>query len=249
MSSTIRVFVNNKRVATGKPHEGKFLQVHPSRKTFASEGEWRSAVYQSVLNSIRFDVESAPASTSGPGSTPAPSPALAPASTPTSTRSSQSATAPRSTPAFSTKPSDWTYKDKSKAILPPGTYYIGDPCYALDDALYDRVFGPAYDTGLFTSNLNPSHLFMMEGTGGDGTFRGSDGKVYPVDAGILGIVSEALLKTRDVEEFGSIYTFKSPVHVTLTFDDKFIFRGDDYSDPHITIKMYHDDDESYESSE
>jgi hypothetical protein len=228
MSSTVRAFVNNQRVATAKVWNDKFLQVYPERRVFASEAEWRASLNQRNQTVLTFDGES----------TPSPSvPQTRSRSVGVSTGVSQT---------VSLNPRDWeVQEDKKKATLPAGKYYIGDLCYALDDTLYDKVFGPRYDIGLFTSKLNPTHVFMM-GRTDDGLFRGSDRKDYPVDAGIIGIAAEATLDQKKAPyDGGSLYTFKSPVNVKLR-NDKFIFYGDDYNDPHLTIYIYEED---YEDSE
>lgn len=229
MSSSVRVYVNGKRVATAKPWGIAFLQVYPEQKTYASEAEWRSSVYQSVLASIRFEVEEKVESTPAP---PAPPPT--PASSPTPVR-----------PKVSLNPKDWTYSKLHKTMLPAGKYYIGDLCYALDCTLYDKVFGPHYAKGLYTSLSNPNHVFMMDNTW-DGLYQGTDGKHYPVDAGIIGIASEATLDPKKAPYTGgSLYTFTSPVSVKLK-DDKFIFYGEKYNDPRLTIYIQEED---YEDSE
>lgn len=228
MSSTVRAFVNNKRIATGKVWNDRFLQVYPERRVFATEAEWRASVNQRNQTVLTFDGEPAP-------SQPVPQ---------TRPRSVAASTVPST--HVSLNPRDWeVQEEKKKATLPPGKYYIGDLCYALDDTLYDNVFGPRYEIGLFTSKQNPAHVFMMGHTD-DGLFRGSDGKEYPVDAGIIGIASEATLDPKKAPyDGGSLYTFKSPVNVKLR-EDKFIFYGNDYNDPHMTIYIYEED---YEDSE
>jgi hypothetical protein len=227
MSSTVRVFVNDKRVATGKPWNNKFLQVFPAEKAFGTEGEWRSFVYQTVLNGIRFETGEDSETETVPAPAPAPAPSLS--------------TMP------STRASDWTYKDVTKATLPAGKYYIGDLCYALDDTIYDKVFGPNYDTGLFTLKKNPNHVFWMKHTHGDGCFRGSDGKEYCVDAAILGIAAYSILDPKKAPyDGGHLYTFTSPVLVQLK-GEKFIFHGEHYNDHHITINLYEDEEDYCES--
>lgn len=226
MSSTIRVYVNDKRVATAKPWGTAFLQVYPEQKTYASEAEWRSAIFHMVLNGIRFETDT-------PSSTPAPPPT--PASSPTPVR-----------PKPSLDPKDWVHSKLHKATLPAGKYYIGDLCYALHDTLYDKVFGPRYRDGLYTSLANPNDVFMVGNTGGDDLYKGTDGKGYPVDSGIIGIAS---IDTVDSKKFpyhgGSLYTFTSPVTVKLK-EDKFIFYGEKYNDPRLTIYIQEED---YEDSE
>ena len=239
MSSTVRVFVNDKRVATGKPWNNKFLQVYPAEKVFVSEGEWRSFVYQSVINGIRFEsgedseIES---STSAPVPTTPPSVPVSVANPVTNT------------PA-SLQPSDWVHKHVRKAKLPAGKYYIGDLCYALQDKLYDKVFGSEFDSGLYTSKKNPNHVFWLDNTGGDGCFKGSDGNEYCVDAGIIGIAAYDTLDPEKAPfEGGHIYTFTTPVCAKFK-EDKFLFYGETYDEPRISIRLYSEDDEDYYDSE
>jgi hypothetical protein len=223
MSSTVRAVINNKRVATGKPWKNGFIQVYPEQKSFASEAEWRSQVYQSILNGMQFQ--------SGDDSE----------------SESESNKIVREAPVkrevvekFNKK--DWIHSNLKKTTLPPGTYYIGDLCYALDDYLYENVFGPSYQDGYFVSSKNPNHVFMMGSTGGDGKFRGTDGKNYSVDAGIIGIASEGTLDPKNAPyKGGSLYTFKTDVTVKLR-EDKFIFYGQSSSDPSLTIYIYEDED-------
>ena len=226
MSSTVRVFVNDKRVATGKPWNNKFLQVYPAEKVFASEGEWRSFVYQTVINGIRFELGD---DSEVEVSAPTPPPVSIPMAT------------------VSSKPADWTHKEVRKATLPAGKYYIGDLCYSLPDRLYDRVFGPDFEAGLYTSKKNPNHVFWLENTGGDGCFNGSDGKEYCVDAGIIGIASYDILDPEKAPfEGGHIYTFTTPVTAKFK-DERFIFYGENYSDPRLTIRLYEDEEDYCES--
>lgn len=272
MSSVVHAYNNNAYVASGKQVGNQFVQTLPKEKVFASETEWRASIQESnqpvfQCERSKVDVNETVATTDSNSWTCGYC-SLPPGNDHRNCISrgydyslkaweearifpkKEKTSSPTAPSSFSTNPNDWTWKEKSKAILPVGTYYIGDLCYALDDDLYENVFGPSYDAGLFISNLNPTHVFMMESTGGDGFFNGSDGKEYPVDSGTIGIASQAVLtkkKTR-FTEYGSLYTFKSPVHVNLQFDNKFIFRGEDISDPQLTIKIYSDEDEPYEDS-
>jgi hypothetical protein len=295
MSSTVRVYVNNKRIATGKPWKGKFLQVYPEQKTYASEAEWRSAVYQSVVASIRFEVKTVEKKVEAKANPiVVPKVPVKPILNPEDEEEEEKKPVdqnwicgycrlppgndhrmcicrgynysvidwekarvfakkvepkkeePKPTPSkLSLNRKDWSYSKLFKTTLPAGTYYIGDLCYALDDTLYDKVFGPQYECGLFTSLANPKHVFMMGNTD-DGLYRGTDGKEYPVDAGIIGIASEATLDPKKAPyDGGSLYTFTSPVSVKLK-EDKFIFYGEKYTDPRLTIYIYEED---YEDSE
>jgi hypothetical protein len=304
MSSTVRVYVNEKRIATGKVWKGQFLQVFPEKKTFASEAEWRTAIYESLIPTIKFVTTEAKVKKVVPKNSvneivrpipirpvdikPAPpvvKPAVKPVLNPESDEEDDDTgnwkcgycrlpagndhrmcicqgynfsvraweegriypKKKRSTTTngeVSKNPQDWTYLKANKAIFPPGKYYIGDLCYALDDTLYDNVFGPQYRTGYYCMNDNTDHAFMMGDTGGDGEFQGTDGFKYPVDAGIIGIASESTLDADKVPyDSGKMYTFKGNVTMNSKYN-KFTFESDNYSDPNITIYIYDD----YESA-
>lgn len=276
MNSTVRVYFENKRIATGKTWKDKFLQVYPEKKTFESEAVWRSHWYQSILSGIRFDVKIKVKSAPAAPAAPPPSPETVqpenwicgycrlPAGNDhrmcicrgyrysveawEKARIFPSSLKTQPTAALSLKPIDWMYQKQFTKTLPAGKYYIGDLCYALHDTLYEEVFGPSYHDGYFQMNTNPNHVFMMGSTGGDGEFRGSDGKKYAVDAGIIGIASESTLDPKKKPfNGGRLYTFSSPVKVNLK-GSHFSFEGTNYNDPQLTITI-EEDYESYEDSE
>jgi hypothetical protein len=104
-------------------------------------------------------------------------------------------------------------------VLPAGTYFIGDPCYVLGE--WDKVID---DTNCFyEQEIHKLHNMNYVGfhtAHGDGEYEGSDGKRYPVDAGLIGAVDIELVRQQGVinldnlqfeeEKFGSIITFNSP---------------------------------------
>lgn len=147
----------------------------------------------------------------------------APASSPTPPAPSTPPTAPTPTSPppltrkSSTKPSldDWDYKHSHSFIAPPGTYYIGDLCYFLKEAIYDGIFGGhRYESGHYTKKSDGA-FFMVDGTAyGDGEYKGTDGFGYGVDAGIIGIASRALGPDSDEEVYGGkLHTFREPVEI------------------------------------
>ena len=135
----------------------------------------------------------------------------------------------------------WNFKKinpKKTYVLPAGTYYIGDICYVLSDELYDNIFGgTGYECGHYTSaegQFLVSHTFA-----GDGTYPGSDGFEYLVDAAIIGIVSQPLLSKET--DGGNIYEFATDVSVTME-DGVFTFESDDVS-LEINTRDSQDEDE------
>jgi len=78
--------------------------------------------------------------------------------------------------------------------------WIGDPCYVLQDELWDdvcdQIFKGGKETGhVITVNYKGNDLsFIQCGTAyGDGCFSSQTGFEYGVDAGILAIVPEELI--------------------------------------------------------
>jgi len=86
--------------------------------------------------------------------------------------------------------------------------WIGDPCYVIQDELWDDVCyqifkGGHKETGfVITVKYNGQELsFIMCGTAyGDGVFNSQSGFEYSVDCGSLGIVPEELIHKDKLEE-------------------------------------------------
>ena len=71
--------------------------------------------------------------------------------------------------------------------FPAGKYYLGDPCYALSDDIYDNYWGKAgYATGTM---LTPFGAFIVARTAyGDGEYTDGSGSMYPVDSGTIALI-------------------------------------------------------------
>ena len=87
-------------------------------------------------------------------------------------------------------------------VLAPGTYWVGDPGYAFDDrALWIALLESANykdHPRVLNAVISNDQDFMFCATNtefGDGTYFDSDGREYPVDAGLLGVVPDAHIKT------------------------------------------------------
>ena len=183
----MRLFINDNRISTAvKTKSGSLLQVYPRKKQFADEVEWQNHWAEATKPKIilRFGDEEEKKSA------PAPVPA-----------------APKTSPL-----DDWTVNTQSNFsfTLPAGTYYIGDLCYALSDDVYHNIFGGmGYSDGIY-QHKSTGHTFALAPTAwGDGAFKGSDGKVFGVDAGMIGICSVALKEKSGYG--GHVYTFETPV--------------------------------------
>ena len=122
---------------------------------------------------------------------------------------------------------NWKFKkiDSAKVYaLPSGSYYIGDICYALNRTMYDKVFGgTGYSSGLYTSKKGQ---FLVSNTyEGDGSYDGTDGFSYSVDACVIGIVSQDLIEGKP--HGGKVYNFPTGVNVTMD-DGLFIFNSEEF---------------------
>ena len=138
---------------------------------------------------------------------------------------------------------DWTFYPKMfEATAPPGKYYIGDLCYALHQSTYDQVFGGSgYESGLYEC---ADGFFMVDGTAyGDGAYKGTDGKEYLVDAGIIGIASWKVVdKENPSLSGGHIHTFRDPVQIRFRAG---VFEFTSPND-HLKINTQgNDDDDEY----
>jgi hypothetical protein len=266
--STYRVFYDTTRLSTAViTKKGEFLQVHPSKHVFESETAWRKHWENEILKKIRIEVQqpiqkpkpmvkpvenmsreelvNLLLSLQRPNTTkPEPAPASSSLQTPKKPDVIPVAPAPSPVPAsVPSAPSQlkWTFKqEKRKHTFPPGKYYIGDLCYALQEDIYDRVFGHhGYDEGLYSSELGS---FMMYGTGGDGEFKGSDGYAYPVDAGHIGIASLACCNPEKDVYGGKVFAFDKPVECSFN-DTAFTFYSGGF---YLRISNHGDYEDEYE---
>lgn len=81
-----------------------------------------------------------------------------------------------------------------KLILPAGEYYIGDPCYVIDDALWGEFCNLSFtvgEQGVF--EFRGHKCFISSTNYGDGTYYDQMTRAYPVDAGIIGAIPWTLV--------------------------------------------------------
>ncbi len=102
-------------------------------------------------------------------------------------------------------------------VMPPGRYYVGDPCYVIDD---DEVWsevcefmfaGKGDNEGQFT--LKDGRTIVIYGTlWGDGTYKSNLGTRHSVDAGVIGAMleSDCDKKYEHIAELGAFIDFLEP---------------------------------------
>ncbi len=130
-----------------------------------------------------------------------------------------------------------------KAEFKPGTYFIGDPCYALRDDLYEKW-------GIENEYADGNYNYFAVGSTayGDGVYDDIySGKGYGVDAGILGVVNMDYANPNanendNLNELGTIITVKKSLIFEYDKDScTFKYQYDDNNN--IEIHTVEDDDE------
>lgn len=141
-------------------------------------------------------------------SAPAPTPSPSPTNPPLSLAPSPAGVQIPMTASVNVK--DWQYSSVKGHVCPAGKYYIGDLCYVLGNAVYDKVYGGhGYGDGLYVNKKTNEFFFVGATAYGDGCYIGSDGKEFGVDAGIIGICPASCMRKDDGG--GHMYTFTEPV--------------------------------------
>ena len=126
----------------------------------------------------------------------------------------------------------------------PGTYFIGDICYALPEEIYDEVWGDkyGYENGSYEG-------FAVHGTAyGDGCYLGSDGISYAVDAGVIGVTDITKGQRYDnqkLSRLGKIVEVQKSLIMNCDEDGNFEFIVDGKHFEIIT-SCCDEDDEDYE---
>jgi len=118
--------------------------------------------------------------------------------------------------------------------VPPGKYWLGDPCYSVPDSLWEDLLASCrffeHPVGEVTTDAGDTHKVLAFRTKfGDGVYRDQNWNEFPVDAGLIGLVPVGLGKEKP---FGStLVEFKREtrclgVDGVLHFGDYEINTGD-----------------------
>lgn len=99
--------------------------------------------------------------------------------------------------------------------MEPGTYYVGDLCYVMNDSWNELCEMTCDEHTVLDGGfrLKDGREFVIFTTAwGDGTYRDKEGRAYPVDAGLIGCVrvEDMDSKPEDVCDDGHFIEFKSP---------------------------------------
>lgn len=151
-------------------------------------------------------------------------------------------------------------EDQMKIELPPGTYYVGDPCYRRETYVFEshdrewNDFDSKVKIPLVSGSSVPTFIIYGNTEYGDGSYRCNvNGSEYPVDSGCLAVVR---LTQYEEIDYGSVFTIKNPWLFEITGD--FLFRGSRpdgspiFEIPtadELDLEDEYDDDEDYDDNE
>lgn len=104
--------------------------------------------------------------------------------------------------------------------------FVGDICYALKDDIYRSVWGDklGYEDGLIRINGKDGEICAVVGgtAYGDGSYKGTDGTEFGVDAGVIGVTSSKYFDKEVDSELGKIVEVpggKARVHFVDNYGD------------------------------
>jgi len=116
-------------------------------------------------------------------------------------------------------------------IVPAGSYVLGDPCYAVPDEKWDELLescnyfqSPIGYICFDDFRVNKTFILGFPTRWGDGEYHGNNGKSYPVDAGLIGLVPVDIVEDLDAhKEF--IVTFSKDTLCTNDGSGELHFGG------------------------
>lgn len=132
--------------------------------------------------------------------------------------------------------------------VPAGTYVLGDPCYAVPKDLWDEAgescdWWEASPIATVTVEGKEYNILGFDTAYGDGSYNGSDGTEYPVDAGMIGLVPIELALLNMVRG-----GYQPGLNKVIVFDRETLCTSDDgvmqFGDIHIDTKN-HEEEEEY----
>ena len=102
-----------------------------------------------------------------------------------------------------------------QVYMEPGTYYVGDLCYVLNDSWDEFCSITIKDEECLSGGFrfkDGREFVTFQTIYGDGTYRDRDGREYPVDAGLIGCVRVEDMDCEDIDvcDGGHIIAFAKP---------------------------------------
>jgi hypothetical protein len=128
--------------------------------------------------------------------------------------------------------------------VPAGQYVLGDPCYAVPHDKWSELLescscfnNPIGQFSTHDRGFTIYHYAVAFGTRwGDGCYRGTDGNLYPVDAGLIGLVPLSASSNELRDDLSTVVTFDKPTICSTDGTGKLRFG-------HITIDTDPDEED------
>lgn len=128
------------------------------------------------------------------------------------------------TTTMTARPNGWTVQ------LPAGTYFLGDPCYAVpNDHWMPLLESCDYFEASPVGTLPDGNQVLAFSTAyGDGQYRDQHGHLYAVDAGMIGLTPVLpapgwRYANEDLRNLGRIVTFDHPFTATTDGEGRLAF--------------------------
>ncbi len=133
---------------------------------------------------------------------------------------------------------------KVEVEVPAGSYVLGDPCYSFPDydewmKLLESCNYFENPIGTFSRGTDNHYVVAFSTRWGDGCYQGTDGRMYPVDAGLIGLVPLEVTGSDRRDDLGTVVVFDKPTKCSTDGEGKLRFG-------HITIDTDPTDDDEEE---
>lgn len=131
-----------------------------------------------------------------------------------------------------------SYGRRTRARLPAGDYFVGDPCYLIPDGSYEAWIQAA------EAELTDELLYAADVAGRlvaacrvvwDSDFTDAEGREYAEDSGLLGAVPAGIAVQDDEDIVGLVHRVAFPTDFDVYVSERAIHIG------HITINVFPDD--------
>lgn len=92
-------------------------------------------------------------------------------------------------------------KTHYQVSVPAGRYFLGDPCYTVPNNLWGTLLQSCDFFDQPIGEVNGHKVLAFPTAQGDGLYEDQNGHEYPVDAGLIGLVPEALVDMEKLSKY------------------------------------------------
>ena len=100
-------------------------------------------------------------------------------------------------------------------VLPPGKYFVGDPCFGLSEFNHHNLWGEEYEykNGRFDLKNNNKYFAVHNTHYGDGKFYDTKNRKYIIQTGMLSMVNLDLIDDINIsKKNGNIFEFLEKIN-------------------------------------